>query len=102
LANERAFCGVHVCDDVLHELRADMFGLRLHLLHEPGPLDDIGKAWIVFHIGGDGQLAAGLQAGDENRFQHRAGGVDRGGVTSRAGPDDENLGVKRLRHEREP
>ena len=40
---------------------ADMLGLLLHLLHQPRALDHVGEARIVLDIGGDGELAAGLQ-----------------------------------------
>ncbi len=72
---------------------ADMLGLRPHLLHEPGALDHLGEAGIVLDIGGGGELAAGLAAGDEQRLEHGAGGVDRRGVAGRAGPDDDDLVV---------
>ena len=54
-----------------------MLGLRLHLLHEPGPLDHIGEAWVVLDVGGDRELAAGLDALNQDRFQHGARRVDR-------------------------
>ena len=77
-----------------------MGGLLLHLLHQPRALDDVGKAWIVFHVGSDGELAAGLDSLNQHGFEHRAGGVDRGGVTSRARTDDDDFGVDRGRHGR--
>ena len=70
-----------------------MLGLLLHLLHQPGALDDVGEAGIVLHIGGDGELAAGLDALDQDRLQHGAGGIDRGRIAGRAGADDDDLGV---------
>jgi hypothetical protein len=72
-------------DDVADELGADMLGLGLHLLHQPGALDDVGEARIVLDIGGDGQLAAGLDAGDQHGLQQGARGIDGGGVAG--GPD---------------
>ncbi len=71
--------GDHVEDDP----GADMLGLLLHLLHQPGALDDIGKARIVLHIGCDRHLAAGLDALDQDRLQHGAGGIDRGRIACR-------------------
>ena len=67
--------------------------LLLHLLHQPGALDDVGEAGIVFHVGGDGELAAGLDALDQDRLQRRARGVNSGGVPSRTGTDDDDLGM---------
>ena len=78
--------------------RADVLGLLLHLLHQPGALDDVGEARIVLDVGGDGELAAGLDALDQHRLQHGARGIDGGGVAGRAGADDDKLGVGRLGH----
>ena len=39
---------------------ADMFGLRLHLGHQPRTLDNVAKAGVILDIGGDRQLPAGL------------------------------------------
>ena len=75
-----------------------MLGLLLHLLHQPGALDDVGIAGIVFDIGGDGELAAGLDALDQDRLEHGARRIDRGGVASRTGPDNDDLGMGRFRH----
>ena len=50
--------------DIGDDLGAHMLRLSLHLLHQPRPLDHLGKARIVLHIGGDGQLAAGLDTLD--------------------------------------
>jgi hypothetical protein len=61
-----------------------MLGLEAHLLHQPGTLDDIGEARIVLDIGRDHQLAAGLEARDQHRLEHRPGGVDRGRVAGGA------------------
>ena len=89
-------------DEIGDDLGADMGGLLLHLLHQPRALDHVGKARIVLHVGGDGELAAGLDALDQNRFEHRARGVDRGGVAGRAGTDDDDLGVDGGRHRVDP
>ncbi len=54
-----------------------MLGLGLHLFHQPGALDHIGEARIVLNIGGDGQLAAGLNAGHHDRIKHGPRRIDR-------------------------
>ena len=77
---------------VPHHLRADMLGLLLHLLHQPGALDDVGEAGIILDVGGDGELAAGLDALDDDRREAGAGGVDGGGEPGRAGAEDEHAG----------
>ena len=87
-------------DVIGHDPRADMGRLLLHLFHQPGTLDDIGEARVVLHIRGDGELSAGLDALDQDRLQHRARGVNAGGVASRTGADDDNLGVSRRGHNR--
>ena len=70
-------------------------GLLRHLLHQPGALDDVGEARIVLDVGRDGELAAGLDALDQDRLEHGAGGVDRRRIAGRARPDDDDLGVRR-------
>src|SRR5690606_18049679 len=82
-------------DRVPDHLGADMLGLGLHLLHQPRALDHVAKAGIVFDVGGDRELSARLQALHDDRFHPRARAVDRGGVTRRAGADDEHLGFVR-------
>ena len=80
-------------DYVVDDLGADMLGLLQHLLHQPGALDRIGEAGIVLDLGGDGELAALLQPGHQNRLEQGARGIDRGRIASRAGPDDQHRGV---------
>ena len=82
-------------DDIFaFDARADMLGLRLHLLHQPRALDRLGEAGIVLDVGGDHELAARLEARQQQRLQHRAGGVDRGRVAGRPGPDDDDALVR--------
>ena len=85
---EGALRQVGLDHDVVDDLGADVFGLFLHLLHQPRTLNGLGKARIVFDIRGDGQLAARLEAGDHNRIERGAGGIDGGGPASRAGADN--------------
>ena len=75
-----------------------MLGLLLHLLHQPGALDDVGEAGVVLHVGGDGELPAGLDALDQDRLEHGAGRIDRGRIAGRARADDDNLGVGSFGH----
>ena len=76
-----------------------MARLRLHLLHQPGTLDRLGEARIILDIGGDGELAARLDALDEHGLKHGARRIDRGGVACGAGADDENFGVFGVGHD---
>ena len=86
-------------DVVHHDLGADMLGLLAHLLHEPRPLDHVGETGIVFDIGGDRQLTAGLVALDHDRGQHGAGGIDRSRIAGRAGPEDDDACVFGVAHD---
>src|SRR5258707_8131253 len=80
------------------ESGAYMGRLLLHLLHEPWPLNDIGEARIILHVGRDGELAAGMHAQDLDRLEHRARGIDRRGVARRTRTDDDDLGLGGFRH----
>src|SRR5258706_12061303 len=75
-----------------------MGGLLFHLLHQPRAMNDVGKTRIIFHVGGDGELAAGLDALNQHGFKHRPRRVDRGGVTCGTGTDDDDLGMDGGRH----
>ena len=99
---ERPLRQFELVDEIGDDLGADMRRLLLHLLHQPGALDDVGEARIVFHVGGDGELSAGLDALDQYRLQHRARRVDRRGVTGGAGTDNDDLGMDRRGHRRIP
>jgi hypothetical protein len=65
-----------------------MLGLGLHLFHQPGALDGRGEAGIVLDVGGDGQLAAGLDAGDDHRTEQGPGRIDGGRPAGGARADD--------------
>src|SRR5262249_36772880 len=81
-----------------YEPGADLGGLLFHLLHQPRALDHVGEAWIVFHVGGDGELAAGLNPADHDRLQHGARCIDGSRTAGRSRADDDNLGVADPRH----
>jgi hypothetical protein len=70
-----------------------MFGLLLHLFHEPRTLHDVFKAGVILDIGCDGHLTARLHTGHDHRLEARAGRVDGGGISGRPGPDDEYFAV---------
>ena len=90
---ERALAEFDADDVIGNEMRADVFGLKSHLLHQPRTLDRLGEARIVLDVGRDGQLTAGLKAGDQHRLEQRTGGVDRRRIAGGAGTDDDELGV---------
>ena len=69
--------------------RADILRLRPHLLHQPRPLDRLGEARIVFDVRRGHQLSAGLEAGQHQRFQERARGIDRRRIGGRPRANDD-------------
>ena len=93
LAAERPGAEVDLGDNVEQHPGTDILGLLLHLLHEPRALDHIAEAGIVFHVGGDHQLPARLQALYHDRVQRRPRGVDGGGIAGRTGADDQAFAV---------
>src|SRR5262249_17389149 len=98
--SERASAEVDLAHMVGNELGPDMLGLLLHLLHQPGALDDVGEAGIILDVGGDGELSAGLDALDQNRLQHGSGGIDRSRIAGSARTDDDQLGSVSFAHRR--
>ena len=84
-------------DIVGNHLRPHRLGMGLHVDHQVRALNVL-LTRPVFNLGGDGQLAAGLQALHQDRLQHRARGVDGGGVACGAGADDQNFTVARCGH----
>ena len=97
-AAERTLREIDVHDQVMKNFGADVAGLRLHLLHQPGALHRGREAGVVLHVGGDHQLAARLQAGHQHGRQAGARRVDSGGVAGGAGADDENSSAVGLCH----
>jgi hypothetical protein len=75
---------------VPHHLGADMLGLGLHLLHQPGTLDHVAEPRVIFDVRGGRQLAARLDALDDDRCHARACRVNRGGHAGRAGAEDDH------------
>jgi hypothetical protein len=98
LQAERPLRQVRAQHDVADQFGPHMLGLGPHLVHQPGSLDHVGEARIVLHIGGDGQLAARLDARDQHRIQQRPGGIDGGGVAGGAGTDDGAADKARVGH----
>jgi hypothetical protein len=60
-----------------------MLGLRLHLLHQPGTLDDVAEAGIVLDVRGRRELTAGLDSLDDDRLEAGARGIDCSGQARR-------------------
>ena len=85
-------------DRIPQHPRANVLGLGLHFRHQPRPLNHIAEAGVVLDVGGDGQLAAGLQALHHDWLQPRARAIDCGREPRRAGADDQHAGGM-CRHE---
>ncbi len=75
---------------------AEAGGLLLHVLDQFGTLDALGPAGKILDQRGDGELAAGLVALENQRVEAGAGGVDGGGESGAAGA--KNNGVANIGH----
>ena len=80
-------------DVIEHQLCLEALGMRLKALHQVGPLHALGVGRPVVDIRGGHQLAALGHAGHQQRLQIGARRIDGGGVTRRAGAEDEDFGV---------
>ena len=79
-------------DDIAgHKLRTEPFGLRPHFLNKIGSQDGMTKARIVFHFGGQRQLAACVRPLDKHRLQVGAGRIDGCGQSGGARSDDHHI-----------
>lgn len=76
-------------DVVEDDLGLEALGVGLHARHQVRAHQAVGVTRPVVHLGGGHQLAALLQAGDDDRLQVGAGGVDGGGPAGRAGTEDD-------------
>jgi hypothetical protein len=80
------------------ELGPEADGLLLHVLDELGTLDAFRPAGEVFNQRGDGELAAGLVAFEDERLEVGAGGVDGGGQAGAPGAEDDCVACRIFRH----
>jgi CRP/FNR family cyclic AMP-dependent transcriptional regulator len=78
---------------VEHDLRVEALGMLQEALHQVGALHAHHVGGPVVDLGGRHQLAALGHAGDQQRLQVGARGVDGGGVAGRAGAEDQHAGV---------
>ena len=72
----------------IDELRAEALGLAPEHVHHLGTLDAVLEAGIVLDLGGDGELAAGLMALDQQRGEIGARRVERGGEAGGTGAEN--------------
>ena len=73
------------------ELSAKARCLLAHVVDEFRPLDAFGEAGKVLHQRGEGQLAAGLVAVDDEWLQVGASSIDGGGQPRASGADDDDI-----------
>ena len=78
-------------DVALHDLGSEPLRLRPHLGDQGRPQDAVAESGKVLHVGGQHQLPPGLQPFDEQRLQVGPRGVQGGGQSRRAGPDDDHF-----------
>src|SRR5262249_4931609 len=85
-------------DQIFNDPRPDMLRLPLHLFHQPGALHRLGQARVVLALGGDRQLAPGLQSGNEQRLEIGACRVDGCSIAGRPRADDQYFAVVTFWH----
>ena len=85
-------------DPPLKAARAEALGLLAEEVHQLRTLDAVGEAGVVLHLGGDGQLSAGLDAFEDQGIEVRPRGVDRRREARRPGADDDDIFRGRLAH----
>src|SRR5690349_16747132 len=88
---ERPRREVDPLDVDIHDPRPETLRLLAELGHELRPQDSLGKAGVVLDVARDHQLAAGDDAGEDDRLEVRPCRVDRGGQPGGTGPDDQQL-----------
>ena len=70
---------------------AEILRLLLHVLHQLGAVDALGKPGKILDQGGQRKLAAGFVAADHQRLQIRARGVDGRRISGAAGANDYDI-----------
>ena len=75
------------------DLGVEALGVLLEARHQVGPLHAVGVGGPVVDVGRRHQLAALRETGDQDGLEVRARGVYCGGVTGRAGAQDDQSGV---------
>ena len=76
---------------VMEQLGLEAGGLLLHALHELGTQHGVGEAGEVLDLGGQHELAARVDALQHHGLQVGPGGVQGGGQTGGAGPQDDDV-----------
>ena len=61
----------------------EALGLLTHQVHQLRPEDPVRKSGVVLDVRGDRQLAAGLHAFEDERYEIGTGKIERGGASGR-------------------
>src|SRR5260370_582792 len=88
---ERAAAQIDFTDGAGLELRAKPLRLLAHIVDELGTEYAVGKAGIVFHHGGEGELPSGLVAVNHQGLEIGTRGVDRSGKAGATSDDDDDV-----------
>jgi hypothetical protein len=91
--HERALAQARGMDLVGDHFGLEALGVLLEALHQVRSLDALGVGRPVIHIGRGHELAALRHAGDQHRPQVCPRRVDRGGITRRAGAENQEPGM---------
>jgi len=89
---------VHLGHVVGDEVGPEPLGLAPELGHHLGPKDPVGVPRVILHIARDHQLAAPVEAFDDERLQVGTGSVKGGGVPGRAASDDDHFANLAVSH----
>ena len=93
---ERPFRKINARDHPLADVAAGIETLLADVVHDIRTGLSFGIAGEVLHFAGDGQLATGLHALNDDGFQTRARGINSCGIAGRAGTDDKTFDVFHL------
>ena len=85
-------------DVVVDDFRVEALCVPLHAFHELRPLQSFNVPRPVIDVRGDGQLAAGLHAGDDSWIEAGARGVNGGRVAGGARAEDQKTSVLHVAH----
>src|SRR5258708_1165963 len=80
-------------DMVEHDVGIKSFGMTAHAVHESRPLEGLDVPGPIVHIGGGHELAALLQAGDQQGMAVGSRRISCGGVPCGTRPQDEEWTV---------
>jgi hypothetical protein len=73
------------------DLRPEASRLFLHLVHELRTQDPVGEARVVLDVGGEHQLASGLEALQKQGFEVGPRGIERSREPGGAGSDHDHV-----------